>query len=172
MPLCSNFITDLAALQEHYYRTLFWLMWYWLTWSVWRVEELVLHKHKNTPSFDTYFSVCLWVCWEPPLKICSNSAEISHPVLHIVSRKETLICILWFSAKIMHRAVSLPLHLRTDICLKIYYRHWYTRALLIAVFGKNHCCLACCGFYFHVLSHHKQKHLLLWARIKSTWAES
>lgn len=124
MPLCSNFITDLAALQEHYYRTLFWLMWYWLTWSVWRVEELVLHKHKNTPSFDTYFSVCLWVCWEPPLKICSNSAEISRPVLHIVSRKETLICILWFSAKIMHRAVSLPLHLRTDICLKIYYRHW------------------------------------------------
>lgn len=65
------------------------------------------------------------VCWEPPLKISSNSAEISCPVLHILSKKETCICIPQFSAKVMHQAVSQLLHLRTDTWLKIYYRHWY-----------------------------------------------
>lgn len=79
MSLCLNFITALAALQEHYNRTVFWLMWYWLTWSVWGAAIKPTQEHSQ---------LCVWVCWDPPLKISSNSAGIFLPGLHIVSPKK------------------------------------------------------------------------------------
>lgn len=112
MPLCSNFITALAALQEHYYRALFWFMRYWLSWSVWGVEELVLNKHLNTPSFGIYFLMCLEFAEHLLWKIPSNSTKISPPSVTHCIQKETCICVLQLSAKIRHQAASLLLHLK------------------------------------------------------------
>lgn len=61
-------------------------MWYWLSWSVWGVEELVLNKHLHISTFGIYFSTCLWVGWAPPLKSSSSSTQISLLGLH---RKDT-----------------------------------------------------------------------------------
>lgn len=100
MPLCSNFITALAALQEHYYRALFWFMRYWLSWSVWGVEELVLNKHLNTPSFGIYFLMCLEFAEHLLWKIPSNSTKISLPVLCTASKKKPVFVSFSFQPRL------------------------------------------------------------------------